>query len=75
MIFEQSLMKTKKGAVQRRQGKGVLGIASAKDLGWECRGQVSRDQRGDQESSSRAAKERAVKIRSRRWAGVGSAGS
>lgn len=35
VIFEQNMMTMmmKKGAVQRREGKGIPGTASAKDLG------------------------------------------
>lgn len=58
MIFEQSLMerkrKMKKGAVRRREGRGVPGAAGAKVLVWECRGRIFWDQRGGPRSRGRA---------------------
>lgn len=58
LIFEQSLMKMKmkKGAVQRREGRGVPGAANAKALVWECRGRVFPDQGGGPQSRGRAAR-------------------
>lgn len=58
-------MKVKKGAVQRREGKGLRRTTSAKTAGWGHRRQLFKDQQGDQLAVAEQAKARAVEDRVR----------